>query len=99
MIGYTPVVVARKTETFLQLLTRKQVIRSRDLDRAGIPRNYLNRLVERGQLRKIERGLYGVPELKASEHMTLVEVAARIRSRPVSRWAREGNAAQARASG
>jgi predicted transcriptional regulator of viral defense system len=78
MICYTPVVVTRKTETFLKLLTRKQVIRSRDLDRAGIPRNYLNRLVERGQLRKIERGLYGVPELKASEHMTLVEVAARI---------------------
>jgi predicted transcriptional regulator of viral defense system len=78
MICYTPVVVTRKTETFLKLLTRKQVIRSRDLDRAGIPRNYLNRLVERGQLRKIERGLYGVPELKVSEHMTLVDVVDRI---------------------
>jgi predicted transcriptional regulator of viral defense system len=51
------------------------MIRPRDLDKAGIPRNYLARLVERGQLYKIQRGLYSAHGVVPSEHMSLLEVS------------------------
>jgi predicted transcriptional regulator of viral defense system len=67
-----------KTKRLLDFVKRKHVIRSRDLDRIGVPRNYLIRLVQRGQLHKIERGLYSADELTVSEHASLVEVGHKI---------------------
>lgn len=67
-----------KTKKLLALVKRKNVIRSRDLVRIGVPRNYLIRLVKRGQLHKIERGLYSTRELAVSEDATLVEVSRKI---------------------
>ena len=64
-----------KTEQLIDLVRRRQVIRPRDLDKAGIPRNYLNRLVDRGQLSKIERGLYTADQLIPSENISLFEVS------------------------
>jgi predicted transcriptional regulator of viral defense system len=63
-----------RNQTLNKVLKRRQVIRPRDLDEFGIPRNYLSRLVKRGELRKVERGLYTAPELPASEHISLLEV-------------------------
>lgn len=67
-----------KAKKLLSLVNRRQVLRTRDLDRAGIPRNYLTRLVERGKLRKVERGLYAVDQVPASEHMSLIEVSHKV---------------------
>ena len=67
-----------KTERLVELVRRKQVIRARDLERARIPRNYLNRLVERGQLQRIERGLYAAESLPATEHISLLEVSRKV---------------------
>jgi predicted transcriptional regulator of viral defense system len=63
-----------KTTKLRDLARYRQVIRSRDLDKVGIPRNYLKRLVNRGQLHKIGRGLYAAPEVAPSEQMSLVQV-------------------------
>jgi|SRR5579859_58273 len=67
-----------KTKKLLDLVKRKHVIRSRDLEKIGVPRNYLIRLVQRGQLHKIERGLYSTDELTVSEHASLVEISHKI---------------------
>lgn len=67
-----------KTKKLLDLVKRKHLIRSRDLVKIGVPRNYLVRLVQRGQLHKVERGLYSAGELAVSEHATLIEVSHKI---------------------
>lgn len=67
-----------KTEKLFELIRRKQVVRPRDLKHTSIPRTYLNRLAERGQLQRIERGLYTSESLPASEHISLLEVSRRV---------------------
>lgn len=67
-----------KTEKLVELVRRKHIIRPKDLARARIPRNYLTRLVQRGQLQKLERGIYTADTLPASEHISLLEVSRRI---------------------
>jgi len=67
-----------KTEKLAKLIDRQAIIRPRDLERARIPRNYLARLVERGKLQKLERGIYTASELPASEHISLLEVSRRV---------------------
>ena len=47
-----------KTNRLLNLVAKKQVIRSKDAFTLGIPRNYLPRLVQKGLLKKVGRGLY-----------------------------------------
>jgi predicted transcriptional regulator of viral defense system len=67
-----------KTERLLELIQRKQVVRSQDLDAVGIPRNYLSRLVHRGELRKLGHGLYAGTAVPASEHISLLEVSRKV---------------------
>lgn len=67
-----------KTEKLVELVQRQHIIRPKDLARARIPRNYLTRLVQRGQLQKLERGIYTAEALPASEHISLLEVSRRI---------------------
>jgi predicted transcriptional regulator of viral defense system len=64
-----------KTGKLLKLARRRRFIRPRDVEKAGIPRNYLKRLVERGQLQKIDRGLYSANEISSSEHVSLIQVS------------------------
>jgi predicted transcriptional regulator of viral defense system len=66
-----------KTDKLLKLVQRRHIVRPRDLDAAGIPRNYLARLVRRGQMQKLDRGLYAASSLPVSEHLSLVEVSRR----------------------
>jgi predicted transcriptional regulator of viral defense system len=66
-----------KTDKLLKLVQRRHIVRTRDLDAAGIPRNYLARLVQRGELRRLDRGLYTATSLPASEHISLLEVSRR----------------------
>ena len=67
-----------KAERLVDLVRRRHIVRARDLERARIPRNYLTRLVERGQLQKLERGLYTAESLPASEHVSVLEVSRRV---------------------
>jgi predicted transcriptional regulator of viral defense system len=64
-----------KTEKLAELVRRQHIIRPKDLERVHIPRNYLMRLVKRGQLQKLERGIYTAESLPASEHISLLEVS------------------------
>jgi predicted transcriptional regulator of viral defense system len=67
-----------RNEKLLELVQHRVVIRPRDLDPLRIPRNYLTRLVHRGELRKVERGLYTAATLAASEHVSLLEVSRKV---------------------
>lgn len=67
-----------KANKLLTLVGKRQVIRSRDLNDLGIPRNYLARLAKRGLLEKVARGLYTSPESPVTEHLSLIEVAHKV---------------------
>jgi predicted transcriptional regulator of viral defense system len=67
-----------KAERLEELIRRKPILRSRDLDSAGIPRNYLTRFVKRGHLQKLARGLYAGEGMAESEHTSLLEVSRKV---------------------
>ena len=62
----------------LQLADQQGILRTRDLAAHDIPRVYLQRLVERGDLERIARGLYRRPEAEVSLHHSLATVARRV---------------------
>ena len=59
------------------LLRRAGTARSRDLVAAGISRSELSRRVAAGQLVRVARGLYALPDYQSGEHGALVTVAKR----------------------
>ena len=59
------------------LLRRAGAARSRDLVAAGITRSQLSRMVAAGQVVRVARGLYALPEYQSGEHGALVTVAKR----------------------
>jgi len=62
----------------LEILERQSILRPRDLDAYGIPRNYLARLHQRGLVDRVGRGLYMLPQADITRHHTLVEVSQRV---------------------
>lgn len=66
------------TERVLALALLKGVLRPRDLEAEGIPREYLSRLHRRGELERVGRGLYVASSVDPTRHRTLAEVGKRI---------------------
>ncbi|RTZ93902.1 MAG: transcriptional regulator [Deltaproteobacteria bacterium] len=67
----------RKKE-IIKLAKRMGIIRPRDVESAGIPREYLRRLCLSGELTRVSRGLYALPDTLTSEFITFVEVSKRM---------------------
>ncbi|MEJ1959302.1 MAG: type IV toxin-antitoxin system AbiEi family antitoxin domain-containing protein [Nitrosomonadales bacterium] len=66
------------TERHIQtLLRRAGTARSRDFVAAGITRSQLSRMAAAGQLVRVARGLYAMPDYQSGEHGALVAVAKR----------------------
>ncbi|MBF0340330.1 MAG: type IV toxin-antitoxin system AbiEi family antitoxin domain-containing protein [Magnetococcales bacterium] len=65
------------SQTIINLARTHGIIRPRDLNVLGLPRVALSRLVRRGELALVGRGLYAIPDRTVSEHGTLAEVARR----------------------
>src|SRR5262245_47923183 len=63
-------------EQLVRRLARKGLVRLRDLQRSGVHPEYVRRLVARGELARVGRGLYGHPEAEVTEHHSLAQVAA-----------------------
>ena len=66
--------MATKMDKILKLVKTKQVIRPKELDEFDIPRRYLSRMLEKGLVRRIERGLYEYIDRQPTEKTTVVEV-------------------------
>jgi predicted transcriptional regulator of viral defense system len=67
-----------RPDAILRLGRRAGILRPRDLEREGVPRVYLQRMVRRGLLVKHGRGLYGLPDAEVTEHHSLAQVGKRI---------------------
>src|SRR3972149_7644060 len=63
------------TRKVLALARKLGVIRPRDLRAAGLRREYVQRLLARGEIERIGRGLYSAPAAKVSAHRSLAEVS------------------------
>lgn len=62
----------------LALASQKGVLRASDLNAIHAPRITLTRLVETGQLERVGRGLYQLPDHPGLEQEGLVTIAARV---------------------
>jgi predicted transcriptional regulator of viral defense system len=60
------------------LAQRLGVVRPRDVEAAGIPREYLLRLMRRGVLERSGRGLYRLADAPVTEHHSLAEAGKRL---------------------
>jgi predicted transcriptional regulator of viral defense system len=60
----------------LKLARRRQGVTARELAAAGIHRQVLSRLVESGELERVVRGVYRLPEHPLTEHHGLAMVGA-----------------------
>lgn len=66
------------TKKAQQVLKRLGIARSRDLEYAGVSRTQLRRLIERGLIERVGRGLYGLPGAARTERHHLAEAARRV---------------------
>ncbi|HEY0938533.1 MAG TPA: type IV toxin-antitoxin system AbiEi family antitoxin domain-containing protein [Steroidobacter sp.] len=62
----------------LRLARRRQGATARDFAAAGIHRQVLTRLVAAGQLERVSRGVYRLPNQSITEHHALAVVAAAV---------------------
>jgi len=67
----------QQANQILALARSKGLLRTRDVDKAGAPRALLASLANDGQLLKLGRGLYTLPDRATSAHDSFAEVAAR----------------------
>ena len=62
-----------QTEKVLQIVRKTGIIRPRDLDPYGIPREYLRRLKNQGLLIHLGRGIYTSHDANLTEHHSIAE--------------------------
>jgi predicted transcriptional regulator of viral defense system len=67
-----------RTQQVLELARQAGLVRPRDLAAQGIARTYLSRLVEKGLLQRVGRGLYAPAERDVSAQHTLAQVCKRV---------------------
>ncbi len=67
-----------KAELVARMVRKAGIFRPRELDRVGIPREYLRQAKDRGLVRQVGRGLYVADGSRVTEHHTLVEAAKRV---------------------
>jgi len=61
---------ASKAELVARMVRKAGVFRPRELDRAGVPRQYLRQANDRGLVRRVGRGPYVAEGSRVTEHHT-----------------------------
>jgi predicted transcriptional regulator of viral defense system len=72
--------VRTQEQQVLELARKAGVLRARDLAARDLPRGVLTRLVGRGDLVRVARGLYTLADAEVTEHHSLAEAARRVPS-------------------
>jgi predicted transcriptional regulator of viral defense system len=62
----------------LAIARQQRIIRPRDVEAIGVPREYLLRLMRQGIIRRTGRGVYEVSDAKPTEHHSLAVMAKEI---------------------
>lgn len=62
----------------MQYVRQNRIVRPRDIESIGIPREYLLRLHRKGKLLRSGRGIYTLPDAAITERHTYAEVAKRM---------------------
>jgi predicted transcriptional regulator of viral defense system len=62
----------------LDLARKHSILRPRDLQEKGLPKDYLWRLHKQGKLDKVGRGMYAAQGAELSEYQTVVKAALRV---------------------
>ncbi len=65
-------------EKTMQYVLQNRIVRPRDVESIGIPREYLLRLHRQGKLVRSGRGIYTLPDAAITERHTYAEVAKRV---------------------
>ena len=68
----------KRYKQVLDILDESGIIRPKDLDLHGIPREYLVRLRKLGLVKRTGRGLYIKSDMKPGEHYSLAEAAKKV---------------------
>jgi len=72
--------MSHQADRILELARSKGILRTRDVDSAGVSRALLASLTDEGRLLKLGRGLYALPHRPATEYESFAEVAIRSQS-------------------
>ncbi|MBM4029628.1 MAG: transcriptional regulator, partial [Planctomycetes bacterium] len=67
-----------KLEEAIEHIRQAGIVRPRDLQRLGIPQDYLWRLHKEGLLDRLGHGIYAMPDSDLTEHHSLGEVCKRV---------------------
>jgi predicted transcriptional regulator of viral defense system len=62
----------------MQYVRQNGIIRPRDIEAIGIPREYLLRLHRQGKLSRTDRGIYALPDAAITERHSYAEVSKRV---------------------
>jgi predicted transcriptional regulator of viral defense system len=62
----------------IELTKKNGIVRPRDIEHNGMPREYLRRLIKKGILERVGRGLYVIPDSLGSESRQMAEIAKRV---------------------
>jgi predicted transcriptional regulator of viral defense system len=62
-------------DRLMRLIQERGLLRPRDLDIAGIPHTYLQRMLTKGMVTRVERGLYIAADADISEHYSIAEAS------------------------
>ena len=70
--------MAEPLQKIMQYVGKHGIVRPRDIEAIGLPREYLIRLYRQGRLHRSGRGIYTVPDANVTERHSYAEVAKRI---------------------
>jgi len=70
--------MATTLQKIMQYVGEHGMVRPRDLEAIGLPREYLIRLHRQGKLNRSARGIYTLPDANVTEHHSYAEVAKRV---------------------
>jgi predicted transcriptional regulator of viral defense system len=68
----------KQIERAIQYVRQNGIVRPRDIEAIGVPREYLLRLHRQGRLSRIGRGIYTLPDASVTERHSYAEVAKRV---------------------
>jgi predicted transcriptional regulator of viral defense system len=70
--------MAKPYQKIMQYVGQHGMVRPRDIEAIGLPREYLVRLHREGKLDRLGRGIYTLRDTSVTEHHTYAEVAKRV---------------------